>query len=188
MKDTLPARARFAEFELDLRTGELHGGGQTVRLTEKPFRVLMTLVEHGGELVSREEIQKKLWPNDTIVDFEHGINAAIKTLRRVLGDSADQPKYIETFARRGYRLMVPVERMGAASADSSSGDVSSPDDTASLREQLETFGLIGKKVSHYAFWRSSAAAAWGWCTRRRTSSWAAASPLSSCRRSWQLTL
>src|ERR1035438_9736202 len=109
MKDTLARRVRFAGFEFDLKTGELRGGGQTARLTEKPFRVLLILVEHGGELVTREEIEKRLWPSDTVVDFEHGINTAIKVLRRVLGDSADQPKYNETIPRRGYRLMVPVE-------------------------------------------------------------------------------
>ncbi len=147
MKDTLPARARFAEFELDLRTGELHGGGQTVRLTEKPFRVLTTLVEHAGELVAREDIQKKLWPNDTIVDFEHGINAAIKTLRRVLGESADQPKYIETFARRGYRLMVAVEWVGEFSVASS--ELSEPTLAATVRAPVEAATLTGRTVSHY---------------------------------------
>ena len=90
-----------------------------VRLAEKPFRVLLILVEGGGELVTREEIQRKLWPGDTVVDFEHGINTAIKVLRRALGDSAEDPKYIETIPRRGYRLMVPVERL-----DSSAGDTS----------------------------------------------------------------
>ncbi len=149
MKDTLSARVRFGVFELGLTSGELCAGDDRVVLQEQPLQVLRMLVQREGELVTREEIKKKLWPNDTIVEFDHSINAAIKNLRRALGDSADQPKYIETFARRGYRLMVPVERMGAATADSSSGDVSSNHDTPALREQLETFGLIGKRVSHY---------------------------------------
>ena len=71
--------------------------------------MLLILVEHPKELVTREEIQRKLWPNDTVVDFEHGINTAIKALRRALGDSGDEPKYIETIPRRGYRLMAPVK-------------------------------------------------------------------------------
>ena len=109
MERTFPARVRFGGFDFDLRSGELRGAEQAILLSEKPFRVLAILLEHGGELVSREELQKKLWPNDTVVDFEHGINTAIKRLRQALGDSADEPKYIETIPRRGYRLMVPVE-------------------------------------------------------------------------------
>jgi eukaryotic-like serine/threonine-protein kinase len=120
MKDLQPARVRFGVFELDLQTGELRGGEETVQLGEKPFRVLLILVEHEGQLATREGIQKKLWPNDTIVDFEHGINAAIRNLRRALGDSADEPKYVETLARRGYRLIVPVSW---ESAQASSGEV-----------------------------------------------------------------
>ena len=121
MPDTLPKRVRFAGFEFDLKTGELSGGGQTVRLAEKPFLVLLILVEHPGELVTREEIQKKLWPNDTVVDFEHGINTAIKVLRRALGDSGEEPKYIETIPRRGYRFMAPVKWVRKTD-DESSGD------------------------------------------------------------------
>ena len=89
---------------------------QPVRvLREQPLQILRTLVEREGELVNREEIRKKLWPNDTIVEFDHSINSAIKNLRRALGDSADQPNYIETVARRGYRLLVPVEWLDIAS-------------------------------------------------------------------------
>ena len=101
-------------FELDVRAGELREGDRTIRLQKKPCQVLLILVEYGGEVVSREEIQKRLWPNDTVVDFEHGINTAIKKLRAAFGDSADNPRYIETLARRGYRLMVPVEWVDAA--------------------------------------------------------------------------
>src|SRR6516165_11750045 len=110
MRDTLPERVRLGEFEADLRAGELRSPAGSVRLQEKSLRVLQILIEHQGGLVTREEIQKRLWPNDTIVDFENGINTAIKRLRQAFGDSADQPKYIETIPRRGYRLMVPVER------------------------------------------------------------------------------
>ncbi len=147
MEHTLPARIRFGGFEFDLKTGELHGDGQAVRLTEKPFRVLSILVEHGGELATREEIQKKLWPNDTIVDFEHGINTAIKVLRRALGDSADAPRYIETFARRGYRLMVPVEWVEQLSVASS--QLSEAIGAPAVRMQPDPGALTGRTVSHY---------------------------------------
>src|SRR5271166_4423308 len=109
MKDTQSARVRFGVFELDLKSGELRSGDQKTLLTEQPLQILRMLVEHQGELVAREEIRKKLWPNDTIVEFDHSINAAIGKLRKALGDSADEPKYIETMARRGYRLVAPVE-------------------------------------------------------------------------------
>ena len=78
-------------------------------LQQQPFQVLAMLVERRGEVATREEIRKKLWPNDTVVEFDHAINTAIKKLRQALGDSAENPKYIETVARRGYRLLVPVE-------------------------------------------------------------------------------
>ncbi len=121
MKQTQPVRVRIGIFELDLRSGELRANDQKTVLQEQPLQILRMLVEREGELVSREEIQKRLWPNDTIVEFDHSINAAIKNLRRALGDSADEPKYIETLARRGYRLMVAAERV---STDDSSGEVS----------------------------------------------------------------
>src|ERR1700737_1785333 len=93
----------FGSFKLDLKAGELHDDGRKVLLQEQPFRVLRTLVENPGEVVTREEIRRKLWPNDTIVEFDHSINAAIKKLRQALDDDADNPEYIETLARRGYR-------------------------------------------------------------------------------------
>ncbi len=145
MKQTQPLRARLGEFELDLRTGELRSGDVTTLLREQPLQVLRLLVEAEDELVSREEIRKKLWPNDTIVEFDHSINAAIKNLRRALGDSAENPKYIETLARRGYRLMVPVVRIAS---DDSSGEVRAAIDGAAVRLQPDT-GLLGKRVSHY---------------------------------------
>ena len=107
---------RFEAFELDLRAGELRkDGAKPVRLPEQPFRILTMLLEHPGEVVSRGEIRKRLWPNDTIVEFEHSISAALNRLRQALGDSADNSHYIETLARRGYRLVVPVEWVEPAS-------------------------------------------------------------------------
>ena len=146
MKATQLVRIRIGAFELDLRSGELCADEQKTVLREQPLQVLRMLIDREGELVSREEIRKKLWPNDTIVEFDHSINAAIKNLRRALGDSAVQPKYIETLARRGYRLMVPVERI--TTADDSSGDVNAVGDGMAVRQQPD-LGLIGRKVSHY---------------------------------------
>ena len=104
----------MGSFELDLRSGELRPVGADVAadrviLREQPFQVLRMLVEREGKIVTRDEIKKRLWPNDTIVDFDHSINVAIGVLRRALGDSAANPRYIETLARRGYRLLATVE-------------------------------------------------------------------------------
>src|SRR5580658_7381899 len=108
------ARVRFGAFELDLSTGELRSieapdPDNKVLLREQVFQVLRMLLEREAKIVTREEIKSRLWANDTVVDFDHSINATIKTLRRALGDSADNPRYIETLARRGYRLMVMTE-------------------------------------------------------------------------------
>ena len=151
-------------FELDVKAGDLRQGDRTIRLQKKPCQVLLILVEYGGEVVSREEIQKRLWPNDTAVDFEHGINTAIKKLRAAFGDSADGPRYIETLARRGYRLMVPVEWVDAAENRPSAVDepalklhqelqpspqVENPALRRTVPALPESSALIGRKVSHY---------------------------------------
>src|SRR5215831_19340532 len=104
---------RFGVFELDLSAGELRKYGMRVRLQEQPFQVLAMLLARPGELVSREELQRKLWPADTFVDFDHSLNAAIRRLRDALGDSAENPRYVETVARRGYRFLIPVNGSGA---------------------------------------------------------------------------
>jgi eukaryotic-like serine/threonine-protein kinase len=105
---------RFEGFELDLHAGELHppdgtNGRKTVRLSEQPLLILTMLLERPGQVVTREEIRKRLWPNDTIVEFEHRISAAMNRLRQALGDTAENPRFIETLARRGYRFICPVE-------------------------------------------------------------------------------
>jgi serine/threonine protein kinase/Flp pilus assembly protein TadD len=154
MKNTLPARVRFGAFELDLKAGELRlaaeaEGESRIVLPDQPFRLLVMLVEREGELVNREEIRKKLWPNDTIVEFDHSINAVIRNLRRALKDSADEPKYIETLARRGYRLMVAVQWIGPGSDQPSSGALSSSDSGVAVRLQPDPGVMTGKTVSHY---------------------------------------
>ena len=96
---------RFGVFEVDLRTGELRKRGIRLKLVGQAFQVLQILVERRGELVSRDELQQRLWPADTYVDFEHGLNASINRVRAALGDSADNPRFIETLPRRGYRFI-----------------------------------------------------------------------------------
>src|SRR5712671_5756906 len=107
-------RLRFGVFELDLRAGELRKHGLRVRLQEQPFQVLAALLEHPGEVVTREEIQKKLWPADTFVDFDHGLNKTINKIREALGDSAESPRFVETVARRGYRFLADVTPIDTA--------------------------------------------------------------------------
>lgn len=101
-------RARFGQFELDLHAGDLRRAGLRLRITGQPLRILQRLVERGGDLVSREELRQELWSDDTFVDFDRGLNSAMKRLRAVLGDTADHPRFIETLPKRGYRLLVPV--------------------------------------------------------------------------------
>ena len=99
---------RFGIFEVDLRAGELRRNGSRIRLQEQPFRILTLLLEHPGEVVTREELRNQLWPADTFVDFDHSLNAAIRRLRDALGDSAENPRFVETVARRGYRFLAPL--------------------------------------------------------------------------------
>jgi TolB-like protein/DNA-binding winged helix-turn-helix (wHTH) protein/Flp pilus assembly protein TadD len=104
-----PRVIRFGVFEVDLRSGELRKSGLRIRLQEQPFQILAMLLERPGEVVTREELEKKLWGADTFVDFEHGLATAVKKLREALGDSADNPRFIETLPRRGYRFIAPVD-------------------------------------------------------------------------------
>jgi TolB-like protein/Tfp pilus assembly protein PilF len=112
--------ARFGAFEANLETGELRKQGLKIRLPEQAFQILAMLLERPGEVVGREELQRRLWPRQTFFDFDHGLNKAINRLRDVLSDSAATPRFIETVARRGYRLMVPVSAAESPRADASS--------------------------------------------------------------------
>src|ERR1700721_3283962 len=104
---------RFGVFEGDLRAGELHKHGLRVRLQDQPFQALAMLLEHPGAVVTREELQKRLWPADTFVDFDHGLNKAVNKIRDALGDSAESPRFVETIARRGYRFLAEVRAADA---------------------------------------------------------------------------
>src|SRR6516225_8230909 len=99
---------RFGAFEADLRTGELRKNGIKLKFGGQPFQVLALLLEHPGDIVTREALQNRLWP-DTFVDVDHNLNTAINKIREVLGDSAENPRFVETLPRRGYRFIAPVE-------------------------------------------------------------------------------
>src|ERR1700720_3738348 len=116
MPDTTqaPAVRRFGAFEVNLQSGELRKNGMRVRLSGQPFQILAVLVERPGELVTREELRFRLWPADTFVDFDHGLNNAVARIREVLDDSSDTPKYVETVPRRGYRFVAPVADVSPA--------------------------------------------------------------------------
>ena len=99
-----PQVIRFSTFELDVRAGELRKQGVKIRLQDQPLRILEMLLAHPEQVVTREELRSKLWPSDTFVDFDHGLNKAINKLREALGDSAEAPRFIETVPKRGYRF------------------------------------------------------------------------------------
>jgi Tol biopolymer transport system component/DNA-binding winged helix-turn-helix (wHTH) protein len=115
-------RLRFGLFEADLASGELYKHGRLIHVQEQPFRILAMLLERPGEVVSREEVQKELWPEGTFVDFDEGLDTALKKLRQALGDSPQNPVFVETIPRRGYRFIAPVQE--TANGNSSNGESS----------------------------------------------------------------
>ena len=126
MLPTLPPRVRFDHFEVDLRAGELRRDGGKVRLQEQPFLLLSVLLESAGEVVTREELRKRLWPADTFVDFDHRVAVAVSKLRDALRDSAEKPKFVETVGRRGYRFVGQLELIDLPSSDSKAGTAETP--------------------------------------------------------------
>src|SRR5262245_20967024 len=105
-----PSKIRFGVYELDLQSGELHKGPIRIRVQDQPLQVLIALLNKPGEVVTREELRRELWPSDTFVDFEHGLNAAVNKLRQALSDDPDKPRYVETLPRRGYRFIFPAQQ------------------------------------------------------------------------------
>src|SRR2546422_2672326 len=136
-KPQLGERLRFGVFEIDLRTGELRKHGQRIRLQEQPFQVLAMLVLYPGEVVTREDLQKRLWSADTFVDFDHGLNKAINKIREALSDSAENPRFVETVARRGYRFLAEVKIADANSALPAPVIAASPPATARAAHRPE---------------------------------------------------
>ncbi len=132
----MPNSIRFGLFELDLAAAELLQNGRKVRLPEQQFQILQMLLLRQGGVLSREEIRKKLWPNDTVVEFDRSINAAIMKLRAALGDSAAEPRFIETLSRRGFRFLMPVEVIESKA-------------TEVTKTKIQQGSLVGQKVAHY---------------------------------------
>ena len=138
-----PSRVTFGLFEADLQSGELWKAGKRIKLQSQPFKVLSILLEHPGEIVSREDLQLRLWGKDTIVDFDHSLGTAINKIREALGDSAENPRFVETLARRGYRFIAPVSRPPVARLVAES-DPSGP---VSLKEE-PTPGVHATSAQH----------------------------------------
>ena len=148
---------RFGAFEVDLHAGELRKSGIRLKLQEQPFQILSLLLEQPGEIVTREEFQKKLWPADTFVDFEHGLNTAITKLRQVLADEADNPRFIETLPRRGYRFIAPVTLAanGSSSNVQPAADVSEEAGTSAASFNTDTTKAVGASSAIRQFhWRT----------------------------------
>lgn len=135
MERAAARRYRFGAFEADAATGELRRQGLRVRIHAQPFQVLLMLVERQGEVVTREEISRELWPEGTFVDYEHGVNSAVNRVREALGDKAGSPRFVETLARRGYRFVAPVERIGE------------PGDVVQMEEQRVSEGVFDRVLA-----------------------------------------
>lgn len=151
-----PAVVCFDVFEVDLQAGELCKQGRRIKLQEQPFRVLSLLLERPGEVVTREELRQELWPADTFVDFDHGLNSAVARLREALGDSADGPRFIETIAKRGYRFIAPFQPLEPVINEVSASVTGL--NRASIRSRAAGGIWIGAALCFALF---SAAAIWG---------------------------
>jgi DNA-binding winged helix-turn-helix (wHTH) protein/TolB-like protein len=149
MPSTLPPTVRFANFEVDLRAGELRKDGSKVRLQEQPFLVLTALLESPGEVVTREELRNRLWSADTFVDFDHRLAVAVSKLRDALRDSVEKPKFVETVGRRGYRFLGQVERADLlpANLNAGGGEASVPSLQPADQEELQNQSPIGRTRS-----------------------------------------
>ena len=130
MPDPAPARYRFGVFEADAASGELRRQGIRLKLNAQPFQLLLLLLERPGELVTREAIERELWLDGTMVDFDHGVNSAVNRIREALGDTATNPRFVETLARRGYRFIAPVERIAPSGEENSRSPAESAVETS----------------------------------------------------------
>jgi DNA-binding winged helix-turn-helix (wHTH) protein len=129
---------RFGAFEVDLRAGELRKNGARIRLQEQPFQILASLLEHPGEIVTRDELRQKLWPGGTFVDFDHSLNTAVNKIREALNDSASNPHYVETVARRGYRFVAAVDPQSFTVPQAAAGlQPAHASETPSLHPELD---------------------------------------------------
>ena len=140
-----PSRVLFGLFEADLQTGELWKAGKRIKIQSQPFKVLTALLEHPGEIVTREDLQLRVWGKDTIVDFDHSLGTAINKIREALSDSADNPRFVETLARRGYRFIAPVS-YPAGSAPSQPALLAAPDDLSPEHQNLASLAASSEHV------------------------------------------
>ena len=141
---------RFDPFALDTKARELTKGGTRIRLRGQPYLILQTLLARPGEVVTRDEIREKLWPADTFVDFEHGLNTSVKKLRQALCDSADQPRYIETIPRLGYRFIAPVEAVQIPSTNAKA-------EVSEVRPAISSGGSVPTRSRFGRWWIAVAA-------------------------------
>jgi len=149
-------RLRFGLFEMDLPAGQLRKHGLKIRIQEQPFQVLAMLVQNAGKVVTREDLQKKLWPADTFVDFDHGLNKAINKIREALSDSAESPRYVETLSRRGYRFLAEVKDADAPVR--SPGLPTQPQPSEEVRDRPDVAGKLAvhKQLLRSHAWKISA--------------------------------
>lgn len=138
-------RYRFGIYEADVRAGELLRDGSKIKLQEQPFQVLLVLLERAGDVVTREDLRQRLWPSDTFVDFDHSLNTAINKLREALRDSASNPRFIETKARRGYRFIAPVQVVAAdqpaSAAPMANGPMAQAEIASAIEKHDEILGI-----------------------------------------------
>jgi DNA-binding winged helix-turn-helix (wHTH) protein len=135
-------RYRFGVFEADTETRELRRSGVRVRLHAQPFQILAMLLARPGELLTRDEIVRELWPDGTFVDYDHGLNSAVNRLREALSDTASQPRYVETLSRRGYRFVALVERMDPSPAMGSPAEDEDTEEGFLAREETEAMRIL----------------------------------------------
>jgi len=148
---------RFGSFEADLHTRELRKHGLKLKVQEQPFQVLAMLLARPGELITREEIRSRLWPQDTFIDFDHGLNAAVRRLRDALNEDAETPRFVETLPRRGYRFIAPVEKLSVEEADQQKAGVVT-NSTGASTGSTETGASTSEKVALQQFkdhWRET---------------------------------
>ena len=137
-----PRLVRFGIYEVDLRTSELRKQGRKIKLQEQPCRILGILLEQPGEVATREELRRRLWSDDTFVDFDHSLNTAIMRLREALGDSSENPRFIETLPRHGYRFIAPVEEVaGSEQSKKDENAVNSAPESQPPEVESATVGL-----------------------------------------------
>lgn len=159
-----PGLLRFGAFEVDLEAEELRKNGRKLKLGGQPFQVLAMLLERPGEVVTREDLQQKLWPDGTFVDFDHSLNTAINKIREVLGDSAEDPRFVETIPRKGYRFIAPLEgpriktALRAATTSAGSPERSGEDDSLSASPPiLQDITVVTVSKRRWLWWTAALA-------------------------------